>query len=214
MTLQASLVGNHTPLPLPFAPGALHGLSEQMIRSHHEKNYGGAVQNLNRVEQDLSRITGDTPAFLVAALRDRELAFRNSKSLHESYFGNLGGNGQRSGSIDAAISSAYGSAGRWETHFRASGMGLGGGSGWVILALELDTGTLRTVASGGHTQVLALSVPLLVMDMYEHSYQMDFGAGVARYIDAFFTNVNWDEVNRRFEGARRAQVAWSGDRNK
>ena len=51
------------------------------------------------------------------------------------------------------------------------------------------------------------SVPLLVLDMYEHSYQMDFGAGVARYIDAFFSNVNWDAVNDRFEPSQLSTVA-------
>ena len=89
---------------------------------------------------------------------------------------------------------------------RATGMGLGGGSGWAILGFELETGALRTWWSGHHTQALATSVPLLVLDMYEHSYQMDFGAAVARYLDAFFANVNWDEVNRRLERAQRASA--------
>mgnify|MGYP001555252869 CR=1 FL=1 len=210
MTIPTALAGNHTVVPLPFAPGSLNGLSERMISSHHENNYGGAVRNLNRVEQELSQITADTPPFVVAALRDRELTFRNSKNLHEAYFANLGGNGRRSGAIEAALATAYGTTARWEQHIRATGMGLGGGSGWAILAFELDTGALRTVSSGNHTQVLATSVPLLVMDMYEHSYQMDFGAGVARYIDAFFANVNWDEVNRRLDRAQRAHAALTG----
>jgi superoxide dismutase, Fe-Mn family len=201
MTIPSALSGNHTVVPLPFAPGALTGLSEKLISSHHENNYGGAVRNLNRVEQELAQITPDTPPFVVAALRERELTFRNSKSLHEAYFANLGGNGRRTGAIESAIAQAYGSTARWEQHMRATGMGLGGGSGWAILALELDTGALRTVSSGNHTQALATSAPLLVMDLYEHSYQMDFGAGVARYIDAFFANVNWEEVNRRLERA-------------
>lgn len=210
MTIPTALAGNHTVVPLPFAPGSLNGLSERMISSHHENNYGGAVRNLNRAEQELSQITADTPPFVVAALRDRELTFRNSKTLHEAYFANLGGNGQRSGAIEAGIAAAYGTTARWEQHMRATGMGLGGGSGWAILALELDTGALRTISSGNHTQTLATSIPLLVMDMYEHSYQMDFGAGVARYIDAFFTNVNWDEVNRRLERAQRMSTILRG----
>ncbi len=82
-----------------------------------------------------------------------------------------------------------------------------GGSGWAILAFELDTGALRTFSSGKHKEVLATSVPLLVLHMYEHGYQMDFGAGVARFLDAFFANVKWDAVNRRFEGAQRASAA-------
>ncbi len=210
MAIPAALAGNHTLVPLPFAPGSLNGLSDRMISSHHENNYGGAVKNLNRLEQELSRVTQETPPFVVAALRERELTFKNSKTLHEAYFANLGGNGRRSGPIDTALGQAYGTTARWEEHMRATGMGLGGGSGWAILAFELDTGALRTFSSGSHTQVLATSVPLLVMDMYEHSYQMDFGAGVARYIDAFFANVKWDEVNRRLERAQKAAAALRG----
>lgn len=205
-----ALAGNHAVLPLPFAAGSLNGLSERMIASHHENNYGGAVRNLNRVEQELTQIKADTPPFVVAALRERELLFRNSKALHEAYFGNLGGNGRRSGTIEAALAEAYGSAARWEEHMRLTATGLGGGSGWAILSFELDSGALRTFASGSHTQVLALSAPLLVLDLYEHSYHIDFGAGVARYIDAFFANVNWDEVNRRLDAALRARTALTG----
>ncbi|MBL9025757.1 MAG: hypothetical protein JNL21_26415 [Myxococcales bacterium] len=210
MTIPTALAGNHTVVPLPFAAGSLNGLSERMITSHHENNYGGAVRNLNRVEQELSQITTDTPPFVVAALRDRELTFRNSKTLHEAYFANLGGDGRRSGAIETALGHAYGTTARWEQHMRATGMGLGGGSGWALLVFELDTGALRTVSSGNHTQVLATSVPLLVLDMYEHSYQMDFGAAVARYLDAFFANVNWDEVNRRLERAQRMSAVLRG----
>jgi Fe-Mn family superoxide dismutase len=203
MANTTALVGKHELVPLPFTPSSLTGLSERLITSHHENNYGGAVKNLNRVEQELAKLNSDTPPFAVAALRERELTFRNSKNLHEAYFGNLGGNGKRSGAIESALAAAYETSARWEQHMRATGLGLGGGSGWAILGLELDTGALRTFWSGNHTQVLATSVPLLVMDMYEHSYHIDLGAAVPRYIDAFFANVNWDEVNRRFERAQR-----------
>ncbi len=210
MPTPPALASNHAVVPLPFKPASLNGLSERMLVSHHEKNYGGAVKNLNRVEQELTHITSDTPPFVVAALRERELTFRNSKTLHEGYFANLGGNGKRSGTIETTLSEAYGSTAAWETQFRATALGLGGGSGWVILACELDTGGVRTYGSAGHTQALATSCPLLVLDMYEHSYQMDFGAEHARYIDAFFANTNWDEVNRRLERARAASGALRG----
>jgi Fe-Mn family superoxide dismutase len=199
--------GKHRPTPLPFKPNALSGLSERLIVSHHENNYGGAVKNLNRVELELSAVHKDTPPLLVAALRERELTFRNSKTLHEAYFANLGGNGRRSGAIETALSATYGASSRWEEHFRLTGMGLGGSSGWVILGHELDTGTLRTFWSGNHTQAPANCIPLLVMDMYEHSYHIDYGAQHAQYIDAFFANANWDEVNRRLERAQRAATA-------
>lgn len=205
-----ALAGAHQMSPLPFSPSSLNGLSERLISSHHENNYGGAVKNLNRVELELSRVNAETPPLLVAALRDRELTFRNSKSLHEAYFDNLGGDGKRSGSIEKVLASAYGTTARFEEHFRATGAGLGGGSGWVVLAFELDTGALRTIGATSHTQALSSGLPLLVMDMYEHSYQMDFGAAAPRYIDAFFNNVNWDKVNQRLSRAESAFAALQG----
>ncbi len=210
-TIQGRVLrGENAAQPLPFDPAKLNGLSERMVRSHHENNYTGAVKNLNAVERELATITKDTPPFRVAALRERELTFRGSKLLHEQYFGNLGGNGKRTGAIEKALSDAYGSSARWEEHFRLTGMGLGGGSGWVILGYELDTGALRTFWSGNHTQALALSVPLLVMDMYEHAYQLDFGAAAAKYIDAFFANGSWEVVEARFAAAQRARAALYG----
>ena len=209
MAAQA-LRGENVVQPLTFDPAKLNGISERLMRSHHENNYTGAVKNLNGAERELFAITKDTPAFLVSALRERELTFRGSKLLHEQYFGNLGGDGKRAGSIEQALREAYGSSERWDEHFRLTGAGLGGGSGWVILGYELDTGALRTFWSGNHTQALALSVPLLVMDMYEHAYQMDFGAAAAKYMDAFFANVSWEAVDRRFSAALRARAALAG----
>jgi Fe-Mn family superoxide dismutase len=197
--------GQHAPQPLPFNPAKLNGLSEKLLVSHHDNNYAGAVKNLNRLEQELAAVTKDTPAFVVGGLRQNELMFRNSMTLHEAYFGNLGGNGKASGAIAAALSSNYGSVDNWELHFRATGASLGGGSGWVVLAYELMTGELRTYGSNHHTQSLTTALPLLVMDMYEHAYQMDFGAAAAKYIDAFFANIEWDAVNRRLEKAQKLE---------
>lgn len=203
-----ALAGQHPVRPLPFAPGRLNGLSEKLIVSHHENNYGGAVRNLNKLELQLAQTTADTPPFVVGGLRQHELMYRNSATLHEAYFANLGGDGRASGGVATALATAYGSFDAWETHFRLTGASLGGGSGWVILALELSTGALRTVWSGHHSQVLATALPLLVMDMYEHAYQMDYGAAAARYIDAFFANIQWDEVNRRLEQAEAFHRQW------
>lgn len=202
--------GSHAPVPLPFAPGSLNGLSERLVRSHHENNYAGAVKNLNRVETELAKLPADTPPFAVAALKERELTFRNSKTLHEAYFATLGGDGKRSGALDAALAAAHGSSAKWEEQTRLAAMGLAGGSGWVVLSLELDTGALRTTAVGNHTQTLALGAPLFVLDMYEHAFQMDFGADAAKYLDAFFANVRWEEAEKRFERAKRAAEVLRG----
>jgi superoxide dismutase, Fe-Mn family len=205
-----AFAGKHPIAPLPFNPAKLKGLSEKLIRSHHENNYGGAVKNLNKVEGELARVTKDTPGFLVGGLKERELTFTNSMILHEAYFAILGGDGKASGPIQKLLAGAYGDFGRWEEHFRATGASLGGGSGWVILAYNFHTGQPQTYWSGHHTQALAFGQPLLVMDMYEHAYQMDYGAAAAKYIDAFFQNVRWDEVNARLSRAQKAAAALRG----
>jgi Fe-Mn family superoxide dismutase len=199
--------GKHTPVPLPFDPKKLKGISEKLIVSHHDNNYAGAVNNLNKVEEELARVNKDTPGFLVAGLRERELTFTNSRILHELYFGNLGGSGKAGGAIEKALAERFSALGRWEEQFRATGASLGGGSGWTVLAFNFHTGALHNYWAGNHTQAVAFGAPLLVMDMYEHAYQMDYGAAAAKYIDAFFTNIQWDEVNRRFERAQKAFAA-------
>ncbi|MFL5318330.1 MAG: superoxide dismutase [Myxococcaceae bacterium] len=199
-----------SPKPLPFNPAKLKGLSEKLIRSHHENNYSGAVKNLGLVQKQIADVSKDTPGFVVGGLKERELTFFNSMVLHELYFGNLGGEGKAGGRAQALLTSAFGTFARWEEQFRATGAALGGGSGWVIADFNLYTGETRTFWSGGHTQTSAMSVPLLVMDMYEHAYQMDYGAAAAKYIDAFFQNVNWDEVNHRVERAEKAYAAMRG----
>jgi Fe-Mn family superoxide dismutase len=202
--------GRHPVVPLPFDPTKLRGLSERLLVSHHDNNYAGAVNNLNRVEEALAQTGKDTPAYLVSGLKQRELTYTNSVILHEAYFANLGGDGRPAGAIQAALGDAWGSLSRWEEQFRATGMSLGGGSGWAILDFNFHTGDLRAYWAGDHTQSVASGLPLLVLDMYEHSYQMDYGAAVAGYIDAFFRNIHWDEVNRRLERARRAAAALRG----
>jgi Fe-Mn family superoxide dismutase len=198
--------GKHAPVALAFKPSALTGISEKMITSHHDKNYAGAVKNLNKVETDLAALKADASGYLVAGLREKELTYFNSMVLHEHYFGNLGGNGKRSGALDTRLGSELG-AGAWEAQVRAAATALGGGSGWVVLALSMHDGALRISSSTNHTQALAFGAPLLVLDMYEHAYAIDYGADHAPYIDAFFKNVAWDAVEARYDHAMKAVAA-------
>ncbi len=199
--------GPHAVAPLPFDPAKTPGLSEKLIVSHHDHNYAGAVKNLNAVRAQIASLAKDAPGFLVGGLRAKELAYANSATLHEAYFANLGGDGKATGAIAQALGAQFGSAAAWEEAFRAVGSSLGGGSGWAILDYSMADGGLRIAWSGDHAQTLASSLPLLVMDMYEHAYQMDYGAAAGKYIDAFFRNLKWEEVDRRFEGARKAYAA-------
>jgi Fe-Mn family superoxide dismutase len=202
--------GKHPIVPLPFDPAKLKGLSEKLLRSHHENNYGGAVKNLNKVEEELARVNKDTPGFLVAGLKERELTFNNSMVLHELYFANLGGDGKAGSSVQSALGRSFGSFARFEELFRAVGASLAGGSGWAVLDHNFQTGQLGIHWSGNHTQNAAYSAPLLVMDMYEHAYAIDYGAAAAKYIDAFFQNIRWDEVQRRLEHTQKAGATLHG----
>lgn len=192
------------PVALPFDPSRLPGLSEKLLRSHWENNYSGAVKNLARAREQLDAVTKDTPPLVVAGLMERELTFRNSVVLHELYFGNLGGRGGPAGALSTRLGAAFGSLGRFEERFRLACAGLYGGSGWVILDYDARSRDLRLSWSGHHTQSPAMGAPLLVCDMYEHSYALDYGAAAARYVDAFWQNVDWGAVEQRLAKAEAA----------
>lgn len=193
--------GRHEVVPLPFDAAKLKGLSQQLISNHHGKNYAGAVKNLNKTEEDLAKVGRDSAAYLVSGLKRAELTFTNSVIYHEHYFANLGGNGKLSGRIEKLLGDVWGGVGKWEDSFISTGMSLGGGSGWTVLSYNFHTGELRNYWSDNHTTALAYGKPLLVMDMFEHAYQLDYGPNHAKYIEAFFENINWEEVNKRLEKA-------------
>ena len=157
----------------------------------------------------LAVITKDTAGFVVADLKQSELTFRNSMVLHELYFENLGGDGKVAGPINDAATSTFGSFARLEELLWATAMSEAGGSGWTILGLSLHTGALTVSWSGNHTQTPAATLPLLVVDMYEHAYALDHGAAAAKYVDAFFANVRWDVVDRRLASAQKAKASLS-----
>ena len=200
-TVPMAFAGKHPVVPLPFNPAKLSGLSEKLMRSHHENNYTGAVKALNLVEQRLSALSKEkeVPAYIYGDLKRQELIRTGSVVLHEKYFANLGGNGKADGNARKLIERWFGSYETWEAEFKRVGNSLSGGSGWTILAFNQHTNELHNYWSADHTSNAPFSTPLLVLDMYEHAYQMDYGAAAAKYVDAFMQNVNWDEVNRRLE---------------
>lgn len=190
--------------PLPFDPKKLQGISEKIIQSHWENNYAGSVKTLNVVNKQISTALAnkDYPAFAYNGLKREHLLRTGSVVFHELYFGNLGGNGKPGGEIDKSIKKSFGDFNTWETEFRRIAQGLSGGSGWVILGYNYHLQRLENYWAWDHMYSAAGSMPLLVMDMYEHSYQMDYGAAAAKYIDSFFKNIDWLAVEKRFEKAK------------
>ena len=201
MTIAPAFQTSTTLKPLPFDPAKLNGLSEKLIRSHWENNYGGSVKALAVVKTRLAQAAGDKdlPPYVYNDLKREHLIRTGSVVLHEIYFENLGGSGKPGAKERDAIGTAFGSFDAWEAEFRRIGAGLGGGSGWVMLGLNEHTHQLENYWMADHATAPASTRPILVMDMYEHSYQMDYGAAAAKYVDAFFQNIQWEKVAQRLE---------------
>ena len=201
-----AFAGGHQPKPLGFDPAKLAGLSERLIRSHWENNYQGSVKALNMVEGRLAAAMADKdlPPVIYGDLKREELHRTGSVILHELYFEQLGGDGVAKGDIRDALAKSHGSFDAWEAEFRRTAMALAGGSGWCILAYNQYTRSLHNYWAWDHTNGPVTGVPLLVLDMYEHAYAIDYGAVAAKYVDAFMHNIAWSVVDARYRQALRA----------
>ena len=185
--------------PLSCDPAKLKGLSEKLIVSHYENNYGGAVKRLTAITAQLESLDFATaPVFVINGLKREELIASNSMILHELYFDSLGAESQPDGDLKGALARDFGSAEKWEAQFAAMGKALGGGSGWVLLTYSQRDKKLVNQWAADHTCCLAGASPILALDMYEHSYHMDYGARAAAYVDSFMNNINWENVSRLY----------------
>src|SRR5215216_1851781 len=173
----------HSVKPLPFKPPRLNGLSERLLASHYENNYGEAVRRLNAIESRVSQLDwSSAPVFEINGLKREELIAANSMILHEVYFDGIGGSGDPSGEIAAALERDFGSVARWHAEFTAMGKALAGGSGWVLLTWSERLGKLTNQWAADHCHTLADGAVVLALDMYEHAYALDFGAKAGAYV--------------------------------
>ena len=183
--------------PLNCDPKKLHGLSEKLINSHWENNYSGAVRRLNAIATQLAELDfAKAPVFLINGLKREELIAMNSMILHELYFDGLGAEGETDRALREALARDFGSVDRWRTEFVAMGKAMGGGSGWVLLTYSHRDRKLVNQWAADHTHSVVGATPILALDMYEHSYHLDYGAAAAKYVDAFMENINWTNVAR------------------
>jgi len=186
--------------PMSFDPKSITGISEKVLVSHYENNYVGAVKRLNAIGTQLAELDfAKAPNFVVNGLKREELIAANSMILHEIYFDGLGGGGSPKGPLIEAIVRDFGSVERWRSEFAAMGKAEGGGSGWVILAYSPRDRRLVNQWAADHTTTLAGGRPVLVLDMYEHAYHMDYGAAAAKYVDIYMEAIKWDNAARLYE---------------
>ncbi len=186
-----------TVVPLPFAPTSLTGLSERLLVSHHDNNYGGAVRKLNEIRQQLASADPTHAGGYwseYGSLRAAELSARNSSVLHEMYFANLASGQTAPADLVQMINQRFGSMERFQAQLRGCAAA---SNGWVVLVADPTSRTLDLVQTEGHAFGSWEAAPLLVLDVFEHAYAIDYGANKNGYLDAFLRNVNWSEVRTR-----------------
>ncbi|MEN2986611.1 MAG: superoxide dismutase [Thermodesulfovibrionaceae bacterium] len=179
----------------------MSGFSETLLKNHFTL-YQGYVTNTNKLLETLQTILkeGKTGTPEYAELKRRLGWEWNGVRLHEYYFENLGGDGvfPEDSKIAKLINENFGSIENWMKDFKATGTMRG--IGWVVLYQDTLTGKLINFWINEHDVGHPSGCnPLLIMDVFEHAFMIDYGLKRADYIEAFFKNINWQEVEKRIK---------------
>jgi Fe-Mn family superoxide dismutase len=185
----------------------LNGISARTMEEHYEL-YKGYIGKTNEIQEKLASVDRASANQIFSDLRalrvDLSFAIGGVKN-HELYFAHLGGKGGNpSGKVAELIARDFPSYDAWLTDFKASGLAA---RGWVWLAYDHDWNTLTTaVGDAQNTFPLWNATPILGLDVYEHAYWIDYGRARAKYIDAFFANLDWSVVEQNLEKALAMQA--------
>lgn len=180
----------------------LKGISDAQIEIHLGL-YAGYVTNNNKLNEIIAEMVknGKTGTPPWAEMNRRAGWEYNGMRLHEYYFGNLhpGGKGQPRGKFTKAVETTFGSLEAWRKDFVATGAMRG--IGWAILYQDPKSGVMSnhwiTEHDMGHP---AGFTPILILDVFEHAFMVDYRpAERGAYIDAFFDNIDWEEVDSRLQ---------------
>ncbi len=196
--------------PLEFDLDVLPvGMSKEAIEDHYNVLYKGYVRKYNEIQEKLEQAdqAGANATYSeYRELKQEEIFTANAIRLHEAYFAGLGGDGNCHGIALDWIDRDFGSFENWVGDLRGSAMSA---RGWVVLAYDLADGLLHNYATDIHSEAVWTSIPLMVLDVYEHAYYLDFTTDRKRYIESWLQNCDWDyaaDTIRRFdlEKVRRA----------
>jgi Fe-Mn family superoxide dismutase len=178
------------------------GFSDTLLKNHFTL-YQGYVSNMNKLNDILVAMEKEGKfSTLEFAELNRRLGWEfNGMRLHEFYFWNLAKGGKpldHNSELYGKIIHEFGSFEHWEKDFRS--MGAIRGIGWVVLYYDQKADRLFNVWINEHdTGHLAGAVPILVMDVFEHAYMIDYGLKRADYIEAFFRAIDWKACAERFD---------------
>ena len=188
--------------PLPYAFDALLPVIDELtLRTHHDKHHAAYVAGLNKALEGLqaARMAGDMSAVKTLT---RNLAFNGSGAiLHALYWESMtpGGAPLNGGSLKTALERDFGSFDAFTRQFLAATKDVEG-SGWGVLAHEPVSGRLLVLQAEKHQNLTVWGVqPLMVCDVWEHAYYLQYQNRRADYVDKFFTIINWKGVEKRFE---------------
>ena len=196
--------------PLAYDAGSLKGISQKTIEIHHGKLYAGYVNKTNEISEKLGELRksgkaeGNQIYSELRGLKLGETFARNGSYLHENYFAILGGDGVAKGEVKEAIEAKFGSIDEFKAYFSSCGMAA---RGWAILCWDMNEKKLMqyNCDAQNHGGVWGC-IPIIAMDVYEHSYFIDTGSDRATYIKAFFDNLNWDKIEEFYQKAKRGEV--------
>lgn len=165
----------------------------------HLKLYKGYVDKYNEIEEklasDADRKNANATYSTYRGLKRGETFALNGVILHELYFENIGGKTIEPSDVLEMISKNFGSFKKWKEDFIAAAMA---SRGWVLLAYEQRTKSFLNISLDAHdVGNIVLAYPILVIDMYEHAYFLDYGTEKGMYINEFLSNINWDVVQCR-----------------
>src|SRR6185436_15566267 len=173
----------------------LDGLSLKMLEQHY-KLYEGYVKKTNEIQtkvDDADKSEANVVYSFIGELKRQETFAVNGMKLHEVYFGHLQGDGKPGGDLLTMIEKDFGSLDDWKAEMLATGMSA---RGWAILAFDYRDNRLHIYGSDGHNVgAVWAAIPVIVLDVYEHTYFMDYGISRKDYIDSFFKNLDWKFAN-------------------
>jgi Fe-Mn family superoxide dismutase len=177
----------------------MEGFSDTLLKNHFTL-YQGYVTNTNKLSDALSQLLKEgkagTPEY--AELKRRFGWEFNGMRLHEYYFENLGGKGgiNKTGKLYQKLVDSFGSYEAWEKDFKATGAMRG--IGWAILYQDILSGNFINFWINEHdVGHPSGGMPILIMDVFEHAFMIDYGLKRADYIESFFKNIRWEDVEKR-----------------
>lgn len=179
-------------------------ISAEIMELHHTKHHQAYVDGANAALAALAkaRETGDLAA---VNLHEKNLAFHlGGHSNHSVFWKNLtpDSKGAPDGELAQAIDASFGSFDAFKKHFTAAAMGLQG-SGWAVLAFDtISRGLVVFQLYDQQGNVPVGTVPLLMLDMWEHAFYLDYKNVKASYVEAWWNVVNWDDVAKRYARAK------------